>query len=327
MGIKETLDRKMRQIEALLSTADHPNTPPNEASSARAMAERLMTKYRIEQEDLIKKGDLRSDVIDVQTVFVAYSPGDSEFHEVYRTLLSYAMYHTGCKGVYGLSGYDDHGVYQRRMEVFGYEGDIRYTQMLFTNARMLFADRMEPKPDPTMSDEDNVYRMRSAGMERIRIAGYMGYGTTNSATAKVTRLYKAACKARGEEATLTGRGNNVTNFRDVYREQFVNTFWSRLWEARQAVDAEIRGSGLVLHDREGRVQEAVYVAHPSLRPSKTPVPYKAGKARKYRGPTKADMKAEERRNSVAGKAGGAAGLAAANEVSIQGQTPKRRLEN
>lgn len=325
---KETLDRKMRQIEALLATADHPNTPAHEAASARALAERLMVRYRIEEEDLIKSGNLRTDVIDVQMVRVAYSPLDSEFSDVYRSLLSYALAHTGCHGVFGSYERDDRDQLQSVMEVFGYEADIRYATLLFSNARLLFADRMEPKPDSVLSDEDNVYRMRSAGMERIRIADMMGWGRTNSATAKVTRLYKKACAARGEDATLTGRGNNVTNFRDVYVDEFKSTFWNRLWEARNAVEAEIREGGIMLHDREGRVKEALYVAHPSLRPQ----PRHADAKVKVRKPkpfkiTKAMLKEQERRQSKAGRAGAQAGTAAANEVTIQGQTPKRRLEN
>lgn len=328
---KDTLDRKMRQIESLLAKADHPNTPAPEAASAREMAERLMVRYRIEQEDLIKSGDLKTDVIDVQNVYIAYSPMDSEFRATYRTLLSMAMHHTGCHGVYGSYEVDEFGNYQYRMHVFGYEADIRYAQMLFNNARLLFADRMEPKPDAGLSDEDNVYRMRSAGMERIRIAEVMGWGTTTSATAKVTRLYKKACAMRGEDASLTGKGNSVKNFRDVYKTEFTNTFWTRLWEARNAVDAEIQEGGLVLHDRMGRVKEAVYKVYPQLRPQPDDLDVKPKemtpkqRAAAERRAMRDLQKLSEKMNSKAGRLGAKAGRAAAEEVTIKGQTPQKRL--
>lgn len=333
MHTKETLDKKMRQIEALLATADHPNTPAPEAASARAMAERLMVRYRIEEEDLIKSGDLKDDVIAVQDVKIRFAPADSEFRDVYQTLLSYSVHHTGCKGVYIGSEWDEQGRLQRVCRVFGYEADIRYATMLFNNARLLFADRMEPKPDPAMSDEDNVYRMRNAGIERIRIAEYMGWGTTTSATAKVTRLYKKACAARNEDPTLTGKGNSVKNFRDLYKDQFTERYWNRLWEARFAVEAEIREGGLVLHDREGRVQEAVYVAYPRLRPDpdRKALPLKQPTAKQIaaaeRRALRDAMKRMNKMNTPAGRAGMRAGKAAAEEITIQGQTPKRRLEN
>jgi hypothetical protein len=189
---------------------------------------------------------------------------------------------------------------------------------------------MEPKWDTTLSDEENVYRMRSAGMERIRIASVMGFGTTTSATSKVTRLYKKACEARGEAATLTGKGNSVKDFRIVYSDEFTDTFWYRLYEARNAVDAEIQEGGLVLHGRKDRVDEALYAKYPSMRPTPEGRAIgenaKAKKVRQYKE-TAADRRRREKRYTVAGQAGAHAGKAAANEVTIKGQTPKRRLEN
>lgn len=322
---KAKLDQMMERIRKLLERADHPNTPAPEAAESRRLAEKIMVKYRIEEEHLIKSGDLKSDVINVQDYIVPVAPLDSEFRDVYQRLASYAAHHTGCTGVFKW----DYSSGNYVMHLFGYEGDIRYTEALFNAARMLFADRMEPKPHPDLSDEDNVYRMRSAGMERIRIAAMMGYGTTNSATAKVTRLYKKACAERGEDPTLTGRGNNVKNFRDVYTSEFTDTFWYRLYNARNAVEAEIQEGGLVLHDREGRVKEAMYKVYPHLRPKEATTPAK------YKAPTAAQLRAAERRAekdaakrfTAAGRAGANAGRRAAEEVQIKGHTPKRRLEN
>ncbi len=319
---KTTLDNKMRHIQQLLNRADHPGTPAAEAATARAMAEKLMVKYRIEESTLIESGDLKVDVISVQRYKVFVSPHDSEFYEVYRALASYAFYHVGCQSV---ARFDTlNGEFGYVFEVFGYEADIRYGEMLFNNARLLFADRMEPKPDPNLSDEDNVYRMRSAGMERIRIASMMGFGTTTSATAKVTRMYKKACAARGEDPTLTGRGNSVKDFRTVYADEFKFAFWERLIEARNAADAEIQEGGLILHGREERVKEALYAAYPSLRPDPNRKPVKARKAKPFKI-TNAMLKDAERRSSAAGRAGREAGRKAASEINIKGQTPKRRL--
>lgn len=323
---KTTLDNKMRHIDGLLAKADHPNTPAAEAAAARAMAERLMVKYRIEESTLIERGDLKVDGVVVQnrTVFVA--PAESEFLMVYRYLMAYALHHCGVQGV---AKYETHdGVFGITIDAFGYEADIRYMEMLYNNARLVFADRMEPKPRPDESDEDNVYRMRSAGMERIRIASVMGFGTTTSATAKVTRLYKKACAARGEDPTLTGRGNSVKDFRTVYADEFKAAFWERLSEARNAVEAEVLEGGLILHGREERVKEAMYRKYPSMRPdpNREPATVKARKAKPFRI-TKAMLKDAERRSSAAGQAGRAAGRKAADEINIKGTTPKRRLEN
>lgn len=279
-----------------------------------------MRKYKIDQEDLIAKGEVKVDQFSILFKDVPVTPMDSEFGDVYAALASYAVYHTDCQAVW--SGYKMvNDVYMRVLQFIGYEEDIRYAEMLFTSARLVFADRMEPKPEPTLSDMENVYRMRSAGMERIRIARLMGWAKGG---AKVTRLYKAACEARGEDPTLTGQGTNVRDFRKAYAEGFQTEFWTRLANARDAADAEI-SPGLVLADRKERVKEAMYDRYPSLRPdpSRTPTVRKTSKANRW---TAKDQREWEKRNSAASQAGRQAGRKAASEVEIKGTTPKRRLE-
>jgi hypothetical protein len=323
MPTEETdrLDAMMRKVSGLLAKADDPACTPEEADSCRNMAERIMVKYKIEQEDLIKRGDLRVNGLDILFKEVnAYHLGN-EYSDVYSALMSYAIAHTGCYGVW--TGYTN---MERVITIVGYEADIRYAEALFTSARLLFADRMEPKVEPSLSDEDNVYRLRSSGMERIRIAKVMGWGDTGSATAKVTRLYKKACEARGEDAALTGRGVSVVDYRLAYAEGFKSEFWSRLYEARIAIEAELDSGGIVLHGRKERIMEEVYKRWPSLRPSTEPA-VRSTKPVKYKPPTKAEMRAWEKQHTPAARAGRQAGRKAASEVDVVGQTPKRRLEN
>ena len=316
------LDSMMQKVEALLSRADHPNTPPEEADTARQMAERIMAKYKIEQEDLIKRGELKVDQFNVLFKTVYAAPTESEYAMVYRDIAAYCIHHVGAVGVNKGIEYKD-GVGYWIIEFIGYEEDIRYAEALFMHARLLFADRMEPKYDPALSDEDNVYRMRSAGMERIKIARIMGW---EKGGAKVTRLYKKACEARGEEPVLTGQGTMVGDYKEAYKQGFLNRLWTNMSNARSAVEAELDSGGLVLHGRKDRILEAMYTRYPILRPDTTPVKTKQRPV-KYRGPSKADMRKMERMSRGVAQAGRNAGASAANEVNIKGQTPKRRLEN
>lgn len=319
----DKLDSMMKKVEALLARADHPNTPPAEADSARAMAERIMLKYKIEEEDLRAKGELVGDQFDIKFHEVKIYPVGSPFADVYRSLIVYAGSHTGC--MYVLTGVQD-GEYV--ITLIGYEADVRYAESLFLQARIVFAGRMEPKIDRSLSDEENVYNLRSSGLERRRVAEMMGWVKGG---AKVTRLYKAACEKRGEDAVLTGQGMNLEDYRAMYTEAFKSRFWQNLWRARSAIDAEMRdGGGLVLHGREERVKEAVYQRWPNLRP----VPAERGigesaasKATRFKGPTAAEMRKRERQqNGAAGRAGAMAGRKAADEVSIDGKTtPRKRL--
>lgn len=321
------LDKMMRQIKQMLVLADHPNTPEHEADLARANAERLMQKYRIEESELIESGALASEAVTpgVQDIHVA--PWTSEFYNTYWSILHYIADHCGVRMAQTTTAYLD-GVGYLTASLVGYEADLRYADVLFTNAKILFAERMEPKPLDSLSDEDNVYRMRSAGMERIRIARLLGYGDTTSATAKVTRLYKKACEARGEHAVLTGKGNSVTAFREAYSLAFVSELANRLWTARNAVESDSKA--MVLVGRKEAVDEAFYKRFPHLRPIPADRAIgenaKSKKVRQYRT-TQADLKRMERLSGAMGQAGRQAGRKAASEVSIHQSTPTKRLES
>lgn len=328
----QRLDDMMRKVEAMLATAESVNdTNPEMAANYRANAERVMVKYRIAQEDLIERGGQQTNQFDIQFHEVkAYLVG-GEFVDVYRSLLSYIVHHTGCRLVW--TGYAHEGEAMFRMgTVIGYEADVRYAEALFLNARLVFADRMEPQKDAALSDEDNVYRMRMAGMERSRIGLVMGWGGEGTkGPGKATTMFKRACKAREEDAgALLGKGNSVKNFRAVYADEFKSAIWQRLYWARDAMDKET--GGIVLHGRADRVNEAMYVKWPNLRPvpaerslGEEPKRSAARQAADERRWAREMQKTAEKRNSRAGLAGARAGRAAADEVAINSATPKRRL--
>jgi hypothetical protein len=314
----EKLDSMMRKITALLSRADHPNTPEEEASSARAMAERLMQKYRIEESELIASGALNDELYKPGSKIIVMCPAESPFYNNYYNMLYYIAQHAGIRLHYKWGSDPDTGVYSLCGVMVGYEADIRFAETLYNNARLIFADRMEPKPKPDLSDMDNVYRLRSAGMERIKIAKIMGWGDTGSATAKVTNLYKKACKARGEEPALTGRGVSVSAYKEAYARAFTNTLYTNLTNARNAAAQEGGAGTLVLADRKERVDEAFYKLYPQLRPDNLPKNRSASASRRS-GWTAADQRRYERQFSKAGQAGANAGKRAANEVDVQGR--------
>jgi hypothetical protein len=316
MADSTTLDRKMRQIQALLDRADHPNTPEAEADSCRAKAEDMMNKYRIEETQLAASGALVDSLYKPVKRDIVVCPYSAEYMTVYWNIAYHILNHVGVR-FRQTYGRNEQGETVVMVNVVGFESDIRYGEALMTNARLLFAERMEPKPRGDLSDEDNVYRMRSAGMERIRIAKLMGYGDSTSATAKVTRLYKRACEARGEDATLTGRSMNVKVFREEYVNGFISGLYNNLWRARNAADTG--GAELVLAGRKEDVDEAFYAEYPHLRPKAAVGNGGEGRVaqRRRMAWTKADQKRWERSQTAAGRAGSAAGKRAADEVNIK----------
>lgn len=318
------LDSMMRKITSLLARADHPNTPGPEADTSRAMAEKMMRKYRIEESELIASGDMLADMITPVSREVFLCPADSKFRNAYFNMALRIMQHCGVRGENAWKD-DEQGIFHLTMVLVGYESDLRFTEAIYQNARMVFADRMEPKPSANMSDLENVYKMRSAGMERIRISDLMGWGTTNSATSKVTRLYKKACAGLGEEATLTGRDMNVTAFRESYVNGFLGELRERLNRARSAADA-VGGGELVLANREENVDDAFYALYPHKRPSNLPA-IGGGRGRRGSGWTAADKARYERMMGASGQAGASAGRKAAQEVQVSGSRGASRLES
>ncbi len=327
----EMLDNKMRQIQSLLARADHPNTPPAEADSARAMAERMRIKYNIEEAELVASGALAGEQYKPGVKEMQVCPYGNPYMQTYWAVACYAAQHTGCR-IHSDFRYDDNGDFVLVAIMVGFEMDLRFAESLFVNARIVFADRMEPKYDSSLSDEDNVYKMRSAGLERGRIGVLMGWGGEGTqGPNKVTRVYKRACKERGEDAALTGRSMNVKLFRETYADGFKTEFWNRLWRARNATMTESTGA-VVLANRKDEVDEAFYERFPHLRPapkgSREIGEGKSTKAKRLRGPTKAEIEREyKRRYSVAGQAGRAAGARAASEVEVGGNKPKDRLHD
>lgn len=254
-------DSKMgTKVRALLDTADSYENEGNleAAATYRTKAEELMVKYRIEQEETIASDPAAVKPIAEDLDLAGYG---SKYKSHYHTMWYHISRHCGLRS-WEEYAYTEDG-YVLRTHAVGYEEDLRYADMLFTSARMVFTERLEPKIDHSLSDQVNVYRLRSAGIERVRIAEMMWGNTDKLFLARVGRLYKAECQERGEEAMLSGRGVTGKAYREQYADQFVTTLTNRLWQARQAAGA---GGGLVLHGRKERVEEAFYTFYPDQRP-------------------------------------------------------------
>jgi hypothetical protein len=316
-------DTKMgAKVRALLDTADSYEAEGNleAASTYRTKAEELMVKYRLEQEDTlaVDPGAARPIQVDIDLVGNA-----SKYKNHYYSMWYYIAKHCGIRTHLEWK-YTDAG-YVVRAYAVGYEDDIRYAEMLFTSARLVFTERLEPKVKPELSDQVNAYRLRSAGLERIRVAEMLWGNTDKVFMGRVGRLYKAECEERGEPAHLSGRGVTGKAYREQYADSFVTTFTGRLWQAQQSAGA---GGGLVLHGREERVTEAYYAFYPDRRPkaeveaaTEEPECAKCAKAKTQCREHKISYgrsSAGPDYNSVAAQRGRMAGSAAAREVGIRG---------
>ena len=257
----------MRKLQGLIATADHPNTPPAEASTARAMAEALMIKYRIEE--ITAKPEHGGAEPVWRDIFIA--PTKGEFSYSYRTLLSYIVSHFDCMTAVSTATRVEEGVITEAWwvaHVVGYESDLRFIELLFTSAGMAFGERLEPSYRPDESEQVNAYRMRMAGMEGRRIAMAIYGRDDKNLRPKVRALFKKESLARGENPeVLLGQGNSVKAYREAYAEGFVSEMWQRLYTMRKSRDRA--STDLVLAGRGDRIREAFYERYPHLAPKES----------------------------------------------------------
>lgn len=337
------LNAMMAKIQGLLAKADSTEYP-EEATALRAKAEELMRKYRIEEEHLIATDQVEIRP-EVHTFWLGPyydatrgsagggrrgSGAGFSFYNEWFSLAYAAARHAGARMHYRWSKNPDtneHGIYA----VFvGYSGDLRLAELIYTNARIVFGERLEPKADPSLSDRVNAYRLRSAGITRDRVAKLIWGETSHARAAQVGAWYKEECAARGETPALDGRGINAALYRNEFAREFVDELDRRLRAARDAADS--MGGSLVLAGRAERIDEAFYNEFPELRPQpKTDVatveksPASKGRQPKPYWETAAYRREEARRHSDTAYAARGAGRKAAGEVELERASNARRV--
>lgn len=254
---------KMATIRALLDKAEATDNPHEEAAY-RAKAESIMHRFKLDTEDVLA-GRTAQEAQAVSPILfgVRLAPQASPYFNQYAMIFGNIARHVGIRHTFKWRWED--GGYVCYADGVGFDLDVQYAELLFTQARIVFAERLEPRVNANLSDQENVYRLRSAGIERVRIADIMWDSKDKIFLARVGRLYKAECANRGEEPALSGRGVTGAAYREAYAEGFVSQFYWRLVKARDA--SGVGGKGLVLGNREAKLTEEFYKHFPEMRPT------------------------------------------------------------
>jgi hypothetical protein len=205
---------------------------------------------------------------------------------------------------------------------------------------LAFREKLEPEINRELTDAENIYRLRQAGVTRSRVA-YLLWGSDErdgAAHGKVGRIYKDECRKRGEAPALDGRGLSLDAFRHSYAGGFVDTFSDRLKAARSGVMTT--GGSLVLKNRAEKVAQAFYTRFPDLDPEVIKRRYEerlraaqaAGAVVKREAPkpqrwtAKDEARWVRNNESSAARAGRAAGERAAEGVEIDRSRPTGRID-
>jgi len=317
------LDVILNKISGLLNVAEDPATPPEAAATYRAKAEELMRKYRIEQEQLLAQD--ATAVEPILSIIDLCRIRSTRYAYWYSVFIGQIAEHCGVK-VHTNNYFHPTEGWINQAALVGYEGDVRYAEYLFNAARLVFINRIDVNPDPSLSDAVNVFRLRSAGWNRYEIADALWGSRDATHTTRATKMYRAECARRGVEEMVAGRGVNVKTFRFGFANGFRNGLHAQLREARDGADS--LGGAVQLHGREERVAEAFYGFFPQLRPVEIEIQETtpAKKSRK-KGWTQADEARYQRYHySAEARAGAALGRDAASEVEVDRSSRAQRVE-
>lgn len=332
------MGKMLDRVRKLIAKADDSACTPEESQTYHNRAQELMQKYRIAEEaayaDRPAADHVRPTVLEVRVC--AYS---SKYRDEYIKMMRLVAVHCTAKLVFDYK-YDrelqDHRV---MATLIGFETDLKYAEMLYISAQLVFATNMEPTWDGTRTEAENIFYLRQSGMVRAEITTKIYGREHRNSVAKAQRIqkiYLTECDRRGVVAA-SGRDVSRADFVKMYVQTFIQEFSYRLQVARQAADGVTGDTGLVLANRDDRIREHMYTVYPHLRPStdlrksepyvdtRTPKQIAADEARWERQYQK--ERAEERRlrTSTGGRAGGKAGTSAAKQINLAGVQGTRRV--
>lgn len=268
------LQDTLRKVRGLITQADHPNTGPAEADAFRLKAEALMFKYRID-EAMLTEAERHEMGVSVRWLSMdvcdARSPFRTSYYEIIRALIAHMDVRADFIRTVNRHGGDMllHGGNEvwNTVDIVGFESDLVFIESMFAAAALAFGSKLEPKYDPAQTDAENCYRMRSAGMEGVRIARAVWGDGKKSNCVKARKLAQQWAKQIGDDGKAFS-GHGMELYRESYAQGFVSEYRSRLYRMR-ASRGEVE-TGLVLHNRKEQIDEAFYARFPDRRPQPVP---------------------------------------------------------
>jgi hypothetical protein len=280
------LDKVLSKVRGLLNKAEHPSTPEAEAKMCRAKADEMMTDYAVTQAQLRESApaaeQARPGNIKIDLCYAA-----SAYEIPITNLVSVVAEHCRCQVVFHnlakttqeARDFEEVWGHKRmvKVSVFGFESDLRYFELLFTLLHLHMSSGYDPKPDRSLTDEENAYVLHTAGLNWRAIARLfypwhkMGWDGTHKENnwqrygAYWSACYKRAVKARGENAVVLPKfsdsGASLINYRYNFANSYASTIGQRLTESRQG---RSKSGELLLASSFTKIADAILEAFPDL---------------------------------------------------------------
>lgn len=258
MGKKEDILRKVR---LLLDKADS-TTFESEADSLRQKADELMLRYAIESFEIDQaRGDSKKKEVPIlKEIEICYA--DNPIQDQLVQLMWAVAKHARCQAVVMPVRGKVH--LPVKMKIVGFPADTEYAEMLFTSLWAQLSAKVEPKPDPGLSFEENVVMLMESGISRKRIAEMMEFPEPLKVTGKMTKIYQAWCEEHGKS---TKRPLPITYIRN-FATGFVGKVGTRLYEIRKRSQEGVGNENkyaIVLVDQGKEVSKAFREFFPYLK--------------------------------------------------------------
>jgi hypothetical protein len=286
--VSDKLDSILGKVRGLVAKAEHPDTPPHEADTARQLADAMMLKYAVDAAMLRdsqpvnerqKPGKAKVDLVEAASLY----------ENNFIMLIAVVTEHTRTKSVItgaGIPADVAEAVNQYRRNkgegpkmvqayVYGFESDLKYFEILYTTLLLHMSNGIDPKPDASLSDELNSYNLRAAGLNWGEIARIFygrrhkyGWDGDQSNYMRFTGYWKRAAmretRRRGEEAIhipakVTDEARKI--WRLNFARSYVATLQRRLWNAR---NARTTGSEIVLKSSMDEINRMINAEHKNL---------------------------------------------------------------
>lgn len=248
-------DKRITTIQNLLTRASHSETPEGERQSCISKADELMAKYRIDRAMLNFEHKDKARPIVSREVPMEFE----EYTGVLKSICFSVYIHAGCQV----------NSAWRMITVVGYDEDITFGTMLWSNIYMDFVSKMFPTWDEWRTFDSNVQRIKDSGrswMEIVNLAPVEA-GLSASSGSKLRNAYKAEYKRLGIEPAKA-QTRTPAKFRNSFADSFDATIRDRL--ARLKYDSEgcnvTLGYEVALQTDEDRVKAAFYDMFPGHRP-------------------------------------------------------------
>lgn len=280
----QNLESALSKVRGLVAKAEHPDTPAEEAASCRRLADQIMYKYAIDQA-MLRDSMPEDQKIKPAKINITICEAGYRFEYYFLALLAAVAEHTRCHPVV-IGGAMDAATREAwaryygktpvvTADVYGFEGDLRFFEILYTTLLLHMSNGIDPQIDPAESDDVNAYNLHSAGLNWLEIArlyyrrGHeMGWNGDRSDYMRYGSYWKRACRREARkrgEAPVSLPANFTEKARHEWRVNFsrsyVSTVATRLWQARQS---RTEDGALILKSSTDAIREMLNADHPNL---------------------------------------------------------------